>query len=202
MAVRARRGLLGLEMTSVVRYEHLPGLPQAGAASALVLGHAGVDRVGAVTADEPPILIGDHGAEVDSRHAIRAADGQDCVGWHRALLHLREGDWHAGFQTPRPAIPLKNKGSQDSDTVVEPKPRRDSGRRADRRADRTSGRNGPSIQHWVKNEGNHRLIEPWDCLPNSPPPTPKADYDAAPLAAGSFVGRERVYILSAIRPGD
>lgn len=61
---------------------------QAGAAGAPVGEHAGAHRVGAVMADKPPVLIGDHRPEVDSCDAIRAADGQGCVGqsWHRTLL--------------------------------------------------------------------------------------------------------------------
>jgi hypothetical protein len=80
MTVRARRGSLGLEMTSVVRYEHLPGLPQAGVASAQVLRLAGVYRVGAIVAHEPPIPIGGHLPEVDPCHAIGAANNQGRIG--------------------------------------------------------------------------------------------------------------------------
>ncbi len=74
MTVRARRASLRLEMNSVVRYEHLPRLPQAGVASALVLRFARGPTVWAQsTAVEPPILMDDHRLEVDPRHAIRAA---------------------------------------------------------------------------------------------------------------------------------
>jgi hypothetical protein len=83
----------------VVSQERIPGQPQAGAARAPVLGLAGAQRVGAVAADEPPVLVGDHRPEVDSRHAIRAANGQGCISWHLMLLDLRKGERHAGFHT-------------------------------------------------------------------------------------------------------
>jgi len=58
--------------------------PQACAAGAPVLGNAGAHRVGAVAADEPTVLVGDHRSEVGTCHAIWAADGQGCVAqsWH------------------------------------------------------------------------------------------------------------------------
>jgi hypothetical protein len=73
---------MSLDMTPVVSQERFTQQPEARAASALVLGLTGAYRVGAIAADEPPILMGDHRSEVDPRHAIRAADDQDCVGWH------------------------------------------------------------------------------------------------------------------------
>ena len=98
MTAHARRESLGHETTSVVSQEWFSGQPQAGAAGASVLGHAGAHGVGAVTADEPPILISDHRPELDARHAIRAADGQGCVGRHWASLH---GSKDAGTQDSR-----------------------------------------------------------------------------------------------------
>jgi len=92
------------------------------AATAPVVGHAGTHRVGAVAADEPPVLVGDHRSKLDACEAIGAANNQDCVGRQRALLHRGNGNWHAGFQTPRSVIPLKKKGSQGSRIDVEPKP--------------------------------------------------------------------------------
>jgi hypothetical protein len=79
-------GSMSQEMTPVGSQERFTQQNEARVASALVLGLAGANRVSADTADEPPILIGDHRAEVDSRHAVRAADGQGCVGrsWHRS----------------------------------------------------------------------------------------------------------------------
>ena len=93
----------------MVIQEWLSRQPQAGAAGAPVLGHAGTHRVGAVAADETPVLVGDHRTEVDARHAIWAADDQGCVGqrWHRAFLHRSNGDWHAGFQMPSALISLR-----------------------------------------------------------------------------------------------
>src|SRR5450759_392434 len=95
-------------MTSVVGQERLSGQLQAGAAGAFVLHDAGTHRVSTVTTDKLPVLVGNHRPEVDTRHAMGAADGQDCVGRHWALPHLSKGSWHAGFQTPRPVIPMKN----------------------------------------------------------------------------------------------
>jgi hypothetical protein len=122
MTAHARRESLGQEMTSVVSQEWLSGQPQAGAAGAFVLRDAGTHGVGAVTADEPPILISDHRPELDARHAMWAADGQGCVSRQWVLLHTSKGDWHAGFQTPRPVILMKNKGSWDSRIDIELKP--------------------------------------------------------------------------------
>ncbi len=99
-----------------------PRQPQAGAARASVLWHTGTNRVGAVAADEPPILIGDHRPELDSCYAVWAANNQSRVGSQRALLHTSKGDWHAGSQTPRRVIPLKTKGSCGNHTSIEPKP--------------------------------------------------------------------------------
>jgi hypothetical protein len=93
------------------------GEPQACAARAPVLGHAGTHRVGAVAADEPSILVGDHRSELDAHHAIRAAEGQGCVARQWELLHHSKGDRHAGFQTVMPVIPLKTAGSRGNHTV-------------------------------------------------------------------------------------
>ena len=60
--------------------EWLSEQPQAQAAGASVHVDAGTRRVGAVTADEPPILISDHRPELDARHAMRAANDQGCIG--------------------------------------------------------------------------------------------------------------------------
>lgn len=53
----------------MVSQEWLPQQPQAGSAGACVLGYAGTQGVGAVAADEPPVLVGDHRTEVNARHA-------------------------------------------------------------------------------------------------------------------------------------
>ena len=83
-----------------------------------------------------PPFIGDHQSELDASHAIRAADGQGCVGqsWHRALLHMSKGGWHAGFQTLHRVIPLKTKGSSGTTRVANGRLRRDFGKLADRPA--------------------------------------------------------------------
>ena len=52
---------------------------QAPATGAFVLRVAGTHCVGAIAADKPPVLVGDHRSKVDSRHAIWAANGQDRV---------------------------------------------------------------------------------------------------------------------------
>ena len=108
MTAHSRRELLGQKMTSVVSQEWLSGQPQAGAAGALILGHAGAYCVSAITAHEPPILISDHRPEVGTRHAMGAAEGQGCVGRQWAVLHHSRRGWHAGFQMPRRVIPLKS----------------------------------------------------------------------------------------------
>jgi len=138
MTAQARRKSLSQEITSAVRRR--PKQPQAPAAGASVLGHAGAHRVGAVAADEPPVLVGDHRTEVDARHAMGAADGQGCVGqsWHRALLHMSKEGWHAGFQTPCRVMPLKDKGFAGSHTGSEPKPT-SRFRQACRQAGRSAG---------------------------------------------------------------
>ena len=76
-------------MTSVVSQEWLPQQAQAGSAGARVLGYTATQGVGAVAANEPPV-IGDHRPELDARHAMGAADGQDCVGqsWHRTAPRM------------------------------------------------------------------------------------------------------------------
>ena len=53
---------------------------QAGAARASVLGGAGAHRMGTVATDEATVLIGDHGLEVGSCHAIQAANNENGVG--------------------------------------------------------------------------------------------------------------------------
>jgi len=90
--------------------------------------------VSAVATDEPSVLISDHRPEIDTRHAMGAADGQYCVCRHGTLPHLNKESWHAGFQTPHPVIPLKLKDRWEPTPVSSRNPRRDSGRRADRRA--------------------------------------------------------------------
>jgi len=69
----------------MVRQERLSGQPQTGAAGAPVAGCAGPSGVGAITADKPPVLVGDHRPEIRPRHAVGAANGQDCVRRHWAL---------------------------------------------------------------------------------------------------------------------
>lgn len=89
----------------MVNQERLPRQPQAGSAGARVLGYAGTQSVGAVAADEPSVPIGDHRSEVDARHAIWAADGQDCVGQScNGRSCTRAMQKHVGFQTPRRVI--------------------------------------------------------------------------------------------------
>ena len=67
--------------------------PQARAAHTSVLWHAGTNRVGAVTADEPTVFVGDHRSELDAQDAMRATNDQNCVGRQLALLCLSKGDW-------------------------------------------------------------------------------------------------------------
>jgi hypothetical protein len=122
-------------MTSVVSQERLSGQLQAGAAGALILGHAGANSVGAVTADEPPILISDHRPERDARHAMWAADRQGCVSRQSVLLHTSKGSGTHDSRHPCPVILMKTKGSSGAHDGIEPKPRRNLGRSADRRAD-------------------------------------------------------------------
>ena len=75
---------LGQPMTFLIDRGSLSGEPQAGAACAPIIGDAGAHRVGAVTTDEPPVLVGNHRPEVDARHAMGTADDQDRVRhcWH------------------------------------------------------------------------------------------------------------------------
>jgi hypothetical protein len=58
----------------------------AGDTGAFVERHAGAHCVGAVQANEPPVLTSDHETEVEARDAIRAPNGQDCVSQQWALL--------------------------------------------------------------------------------------------------------------------
>lgn len=99
----------GQEMTSVVSQEWLPQQPQAGSAGAHVLPYAGTQGVGAVAADEPPVLVGDHRTEVDARHAMGAADGQDCVG-RQWLSRNEQTDLARRIPDPRPSDPTENTG--------------------------------------------------------------------------------------------
>src|SRR5579872_3897721 len=62
-------------------------LPQAGAAGAPVLRHAGPNGVGAVTADKSTVLVGDHRSELDSQHAMRTAN-------HQRRISFRVGHSH------------------------------------------------------------------------------------------------------------
>src|ERR1035438_5603366 len=66
-------GLQFFRKNTIVRWER-PSELQAGAAGTHVLGHAGAHRVSTITADESPVLVSDHRAEFDARHAIWAAD--------------------------------------------------------------------------------------------------------------------------------
>jgi hypothetical protein len=96
-------------MTSVVRQEWLPQQPQAGSAGARVLGYAGKQGVSTVTADEPSVLVCDHRSELDARHAMGAADGQDCVG--RQWLSCNEQTNLARrIPDPTPSDPTENTG--------------------------------------------------------------------------------------------
>jgi hypothetical protein len=136
MTAHARWESPGQEKASVVSQERVSGYLQAGAACALVFGHAGAHRVGAVTTDEPPILVGDHRPEVDTRYAMGAADGQDCVSRHWGVPPaLSKGRRHVGFQNADPAIRLKAKDRGESCGALSTNLRRDSVVRADRRAD-------------------------------------------------------------------
>jgi hypothetical protein len=114
------------------------------------VGHAETHHVTAVPADEPPVLVGNHRPIVDARHAIWAADDQDCVGQQRALPHMSKGDGHAGFQTPSPVIPLKTKESLGATRVLNRNPHRHFGRRADRRADQQVKKTVSRAPHRVK----------------------------------------------------
>lgn len=64
-----------------------------------MLKHAGANRMSAVAADEPSVLVGDHRPQLSAYHAMGAADDQDCVGRHRSPP-TNKRIWHAGFQTP------------------------------------------------------------------------------------------------------
>jgi hypothetical protein len=85
--------------------------PQAGAAGALVLGHAGTNGVDTVAADVPTVLVGDHRSELNTYGATGAADDQCRVGRQWALLHHSREGWHAGFHMRGSVIPLKATGS-------------------------------------------------------------------------------------------
>jgi hypothetical protein len=141
MTAHTRRESLGQETTSVVSQEWFSGQPQAGAAGAPVLGHAGTHGVGAVATDEPTVLVGDHWPEVDACHAMGAANRQGCVSWHWALPYPCKGDSHVGFQTPSSVISLKNIRIAGQRYGCRAETRRDSGRRAHRRADHAGHRN-------------------------------------------------------------
>jgi len=96
--------------------------------------------VSAITADESPVLIRDHRLEIDSCHAIWAADGQDCVSWHWALLHRSKRDCTQDSRR-QSSNPLKNKGTWGAMRVSSRSPRRDFGRCADRWASQISALN-------------------------------------------------------------
>ena len=48
--------------------------PKAGAAGALVLGNSEPQCVGAIAADEPPVLMGSHRSALDADQTVWAAD--------------------------------------------------------------------------------------------------------------------------------
>jgi hypothetical protein len=125
----------------VVSQERISGQVHAGAANAPVLGHTGTRCVSAVTADEPPVLVGGHRTELDTHPAIWAADGQDCVGRHWALLHRAKEAGTQDSRQSRPVISLKTKGSLGAMRVSNRQLRRDSGNGADRRAAQAGSRN-------------------------------------------------------------
>ena len=73
---------VGLLLRKLVqkRKPPFPLHPQAAAAGAPVLQHTGTNRAGTVTADEPTIFMSNQCPELDTDHAIWAADGQGCIG--------------------------------------------------------------------------------------------------------------------------
>jgi hypothetical protein len=75
----------------VVRQGRIAGHLQTGAAGTFVIRDAETHRVSTVVTNKPPVLVGDHRAEIDSLDAMRAADSQDCVGLYWAAPHLSKG---------------------------------------------------------------------------------------------------------------
>jgi hypothetical protein len=102
----------------VLSQEWLSEQPQAQAAGASVHVDAGTRRVGAVTADEPPISISDHRPELDARYAMWAADGQGCVSQQWVLLNTSKRRWHVRFQTSMPSDPDENHEDRQEPTKV------------------------------------------------------------------------------------
>jgi hypothetical protein len=63
--------------------------------------------MGAVTTEEPPVLVGDHRTELDSYDAMGAADWSGLYRSAKGTPTQPERRWHTGFQTTRPVISLK-----------------------------------------------------------------------------------------------
>jgi hypothetical protein len=63
---------------------------QAGTAATLVFGHAGSHSVNTVAADEPTVLISNHGSELDTHNAMGAPNDQFRIGRRKVC-------WHAHF---------------------------------------------------------------------------------------------------------
>ncbi len=76
--------------------------------------------------DEPSILIGDHRPEVGSH-----------VQWGQRMVRIMS----VGNGSPATSKRIWHAGSQSSRIDIEPHPRRDLGRRADRRADQADDDN-------------------------------------------------------------
>jgi transposase-like protein len=99
-----RRGTASQATCSAIIRTECARQSQAPAAGAFVLRGAGTHRVGAVAADEPPVLVGDHRSEVDARHAILAPNGQDRISWHWALPHVSKA-WARRSPDVQPSDP-------------------------------------------------------------------------------------------------
>jgi hypothetical protein len=89
---------------------------EAGTAGAPVLRHARSNRVSTVTADEPPVPVGDHRSELDTYHAVWAADGQGRVGrsWHLRSSTGASKHSHSGFHHVQSRSLLENNESRAS----------------------------------------------------------------------------------------
>jgi hypothetical protein len=92
-------------------------LSKAGSAGAHVLRHVRVHRMGAVTADKPPILISDHRSELYAHQAMGAANDQDGVGRQCSLLLQYECKRTQG--TNRPAVYYLRRTLRISETCTE-----------------------------------------------------------------------------------
>jgi hypothetical protein len=82
-----------------------------------------------------------------------------------------KGGWHAGFQTPRRVIPLKDKRSWGAIQVSSPNPHRDFGRRDDGPADHAGNRNTqPNSAPGEKRKRPRLRLESWGAIDEQPSP--------------------------------